>query len=261
MVEHSKVIYEDEDHRCIWLSWDDPDSDVSLVQTNQLLVVNKGQGYLFDPGGAFIFSEVAVEVSKYLPLNQIRYLLATHQDPDVLSSLSQWLKATNARLLISRLWVRFVSHYFPWEPFGFTGDSRLIAIEDRGKKVVLPGGGEIHLLPAHYLHSEGNFCFYDTRSRILFSGDIGAAVFPKGERYMYVDDWNKHIPFTEGFHRRYMSNNKTLRKWVNMVRKYPVEMIVPQHGAIIRKDNIPAFLSWLENLECGTDLLPEVYGF
>lgn len=83
MVESSKVLYEDDDHQYIWFGWEDPDTDESLVQSNQVLVINQDQGYLFDPGGAFIFSEVAAEVNKYLPLGQIRYLLATHQDPDV----------------------------------------------------------------------------------------------------------------------------------------------------------------------------------
>ncbi len=86
MVDASKVLYEDDDHQYIWFGWEDPDTEESLVQSNQVLVVNQGQGYLFDPGGAFIFAEVAAEVNKYLPLDQIRYLIATHQDPDVLSS-------------------------------------------------------------------------------------------------------------------------------------------------------------------------------
>lgn len=255
MVESSKILFEDDEHQYVWFGWEDPDSEESLVQSNQVLVINRDQGYLFDPGGAFIFSEVAAEVSKYLPLDQIRYLLATHQDPDVLSSVTLWLKATNARLLVSRLWVRFVSH------FGFSDNSRLVAIEDKGKMIKLPAGGEIILLPAHFLHSEGNFCFYDSRSKILFSGDIGAAVFPRGERYLMVEDWETHMTYTEGFHKRYMGNNAALRKWVAMIRQYPLEMIVPQHGAIIGKEHIPAFLEFLENLQCGTDLLDEFYGF
>ena len=46
-----------------------------------------------------------------------------------------------------------------------------------------------------------------------------------------------------------------------MIRDYPIEMIVPQHGAIIGKEHIPKFLDWLEGLQCGTDLLDEFYGF
>ncbi|MCO3035461.1 MBL fold metallo-hydrolase, partial [Pseudomonas aeruginosa] len=40
-----------------------------------------------------------------------------------------------------------------------------------------------------------------------------------------------------------------------------VEMIVPQHGRpFVGKEMISAFLYWIENLECGIDLLgPDDY--
>lgn len=252
MVDQSKILYEDDEHQVIWFGWEDHEHE-SLVQSNQLLVVNGDNAYLFDPGGAFIFSEVAAEVSKYISLSQIRYILATHQDPDVLSSITLWLKATNARLLVSRLWIRFVSH------FGFSDNSRLIAIEDHGKQIRLDAGQFIQLLPAHFLHSEGNFCFYDTCSKTLFSGDIGAAVFPPGERYLTVTDWDKQIRHMEGFHKRYMGNNVALRRWVQSVRGLDIERIVPQHGAIIPKEYVNSFFDWLEQLECGTDLIDQIY--
>ncbi len=252
MVDQSKILYEDDEHQVIWFGWEDHENE-SLVQSNQLLVVNGDNAYLFDPGGAFIFSDVAAEVGKYIPLSQIRYILATHQDPDVLSSITLWLKATDARLLVSRLWIRFVSH------FGFSDNSRLVSIEDHGKQIRLASNEFIKLLPAHFLHSEGNFCFYDTRSKTLFSGDIGAAVFPQGERYLEMSDWQTHLGYMEGFHRRYMSNNVALRRWVKSVRGLDIERIVPQHGAIIPRDMIETFFDWLEQLECGTDLIDQIY--
>ncbi|MAC47293.1 MAG: MBL fold metallo-hydrolase [Oceanospirillum sp.] len=252
MVDSSRILFEDDDHQVIWFGWEDQEHE-SLVQSNQLLIIHGENGYLLDPGGAFIFSEVAAEVSKYLPLHQIRYILATHQDPDVLSSITLWLKATEARLLISRLWVRFVSH------FGFSDNSRLVPIEDHGKQIRLEDNAYIQLLPAHFLHSEGNFCFYDTRSKTLFTGDIGASVFPKGERYLIADDWQKQVQYMAGFHRRYMANNIALRRWVRSVRGLEIERIVPQHGAVIPASMVDDFLDWLEQLECGTDLIEQIY--
>lgn len=252
MVDQSKILYEDDTHQVIWLSWEDHEHE-ALVQSNQLLVINNENAYLLDPGGAFIFSDVVAEVSRYVPLSQIRYILATHQDPDVLSSITLWLKATQARLLVSRLWIRFVAH------FGFSDNSRLVAIDDAGMQVRLADDEYIKLLPAHFLHSEGNFCFYDTRSKTLFTGDIGAAVFPAGERYLEVSDWNAHLKYMEGFHRRYMSNNTATRRWVVSVRHLEIDRIVPQHGAIIPKHYVALFFDWLERLECGTDLIDQIY--
>lgn len=252
MVDRSRILFEDDNHQVVWFGWEDQEHE-SLVQSNQLLIINSGHAYLLDPGGAFIFSEVADEVGKYTPLSSIRYILATHQDPDVLSSITLWLKATSAHLLVSRLWIRFVSH------FGFSDNSRLVAIEDSGKQIRLMDGEAIKLLPAHFLHSEGNFCFYDTRSKTLFSGDIGAAVFPPGERYLEVTDWDSHLKYMEGFHRRYMANNTATRFWVESVRNLDIECIVPQHGAIIPRAYVTRFFEWLERLECGTDLLGQIY--
>ena len=59
----------------------------------------------------------------------------------------------------------------------------------------------------------------------------------------------------EGFHRRYMASNRVLRLWVSMVRRMDPLMIVPQHGLPMQGEAIPAFLDWLETLECGVDLL------
>lgn len=256
MLQASKILYQDKQHQLIWISWQDPDTQEQLIPTNQILVVNGDQGYLFDPGSSAVFSEVAAEVSKYLPLGKLRYLLASHQDPDVISATNLWLKASNARLLISKLWLNFISHQ------GFSDFHRLIAIEDQGKKIKLPAGGEIILLPAHFLHSAGNFSFYDTRSRVLFSGDIGSSIFPSDvEPYVTVEDLDEHLGLMQDYHLRYMGNNAALRKWVSQVRQYDIDMLVPQHGASLQKHQIAPFLDWLENLYCGTDLLEKFYGF
>ena len=61
-----------------------------------------------------------------------------------------------------------------------------------------------------------------------------------------------------GFHKRYMSGNNACRYWVNMVRQLDVEWIVPQHGASFKgKEMVNRFLDWLEDLECGIDLLSQ----
>lgn len=256
MLQTSKILYQDKEHQVIWVSWQDPETQGQLIQTNQVLVINSDQGYLFDPGSSGVFSEVAAEVNKHLPLGKLRYLLASHQDPDVISAINLWLQASNARLLISKLWLDHLPH------LGSNDPQRFIAIEDQGKKIKLPAGGEIILLPAHFLASPGNFSFYDTRSRILFSGDLGTSIFPKGTRpYLQTDDFEEHLHLMQAYHLRTMCNNAALRKWVSQVRQYEIDLLVPQHGALLQKHQIEPFLDWLENLYCGTDLLDNLYGF
>ncbi len=248
-----KIIYEDGDHKFIWLGWEENEEE-GLVQTNQYLIINKDVGILLDPGGAHVFPRVVAETARFIPLEKIEYIFYSHQDPDVSSGLPLWLSVTPAKVYISKLWVRFIPH------FGRADMSRVEPIEDRGGSITLPTGDILEFLPAHYLHSTGNFSVYDPRSSVLFSGDIGAAVFPHGKRYLFVEDFEAHKDLMEGFHRRYMKSNRVLRKWVDLVRKKSPRMIAPQHGAIFDQRTVNDFLSWLESLKCGEDLLDEIYG-
>jgi len=43
------------------------------------------------------------------------------------------------------------------------------------------GNAIIKVIPAHFMHSEGNFQFYDPVSKILFSGDMGASIVSHNE--------------------------------------------------------------------------------
>jgi len=111
---------------------------------------------------------------------------------------------------------------------------------------------EIWVLPAHFLHSVGNFSFYDPLSGILFSGDIGASL---GGEEGQVENFADHLHSMTGFHRRYMASNRACRLWVAMVRKLAPRMIVPQHGGYFAGEQVGRFLDWLATLECGVDLL------
>ena len=254
-LEESCLLYEDDEHELVWFGWEEEEGSNSFVQTNQCLIINGGQGYLFDPGGTYVFHQVLEQVTRYLHPRQINTLIATHQDPDVCSSAPYWMKATDAKLLISRLWLHFVSH------FGMDEPERVVPLPDKGAKLKLPSGDHLLLLPAHFLHSEGNFSIFDERSGILFSGDIGASIFPPGKRKVYVDDFEEHQAFIEPFHKRYMHSNAVCRHWVKQIRNLstPVKMIVPQHGAMFQGDQVENFLSWFEALECGGDHLQAIY--
>jgi flavorubredoxin len=135
-------------------------------------------------------------------------------------------------------------------------EAREIGIPDRGGEVQL-GDARLKILPAHYLHSVGNLQVYDPVSRILFSGDMGASVVDDlGDGY--VRDFDRHVPYMEGFHQRYMCSNTACRFWANMVRGLDVEMMVPQHGPAFRgREMVNRFLDWISRLSCGVDRITQ----
>ncbi len=248
-----KILYEDENHKFIWLGGETKYRK-GAVQTMQYLIIDNGRGILLDPGGVHLFSQVVTAVSRFISVDKIDIIFFSHQDPDVSSGIALWLGITQAKIYISSLWIRFMPH------FGIVDISRMNGIPDKGMGITLPSGNKLRCVPSHFMHSPGQFSLFDERSRILFSGDIGAAVFEKEEdETLFIDDFQEHIPLIEPFHVRYMAANKIVKRWVDVVRLLNPVMIAPQHGAIYTDDKVGLFLNWLSQLQCGVDYLDRLF--
>jgi flavorubredoxin len=248
-----RVLYEDDNHKFIWLGSENKYRK-GVIQTMQYLIIDNGRGTLLDPGGVHLFSRVVASVSRYISIDKIDNIFFSHQDPDVSSGIALWLGVTNAKVYISALWTRFLPH------FGIVDTSRMFGIEDKGSTLKLPSGAELKFVPAHFMHSPGQFALFDVRSKILFTGDIGAAVFGDGDETVFVEDFKKHIPLIEDFHKRYMASNVATKRWSSIISRLDPDMIAPQHGAIYRGESVKAFLDWLSNLRCGVDLIDQFFG-
>lgn len=241
-------LYRDKHHACLMFS-DLMQDDGNAVQSNQFLIVDHEHGAIIDPGGNLAFNELLLTCSRFFTPQHLSYIIASHADPDIIASLDRWLTSTPAQLVISKVWERFVPHF---TKAGKTA-GRIIGVPDAGG--ILPlGDSELHLLPAHFLHSEGNFHFYDPISKILFTGDLGVSLTSGQLAQKPVTDLASHLPLMEGFHRRYMVSNKVLRLWAAMARRLEISMLVPQHGAPLAGPAIGQFFDWIERLACGVDL-------
>jgi len=247
-----KVLFEDGTHKCVMFSFDDESHEDSFLSVNQYLIIQNGEAVLIDPGSEAIFDELFEAVTKYVDAEHIKFIFFSHQDPDVSGSISQWAISTRAKFILSALWVRFMSHY------GFMEMDRVISLPDHGAKLNF-GKNYLKFLPAHFLHSPGNFSLYDSASKIVFSGDIGAAIVESVQDYKKVENFDEHKEHLYGFHRRYMGSNKLCRAWVSKVEELDVDKIAPQHGLIFEDDNVGNFLEWLKELKCGSDFLEELY--
>ncbi|TBU85166.1 oxygen-binding di-iron domain-containing protein [Phytopseudomonas dryadis] len=246
------VLFDNGTHKC--MMFDDLVSGEG-VQSNQFLIIDHDQYLLLDPGGDLTYTPLSLEMSKHIPVQDLTYIFASHQDPDIIASLDKWLLHTRAKVICSKLWARFLPHLtanYLAISHGITTYDRIIALPDRGQSFSL-GRCKLKAVPAHFLHSVGNFQLYDPISKILFSGDMGASMLDDASP---VQDFVNHVPSMAGFHRRYMASNKVCRLWAAMVRDMDVAMVVPQHGRpFFGQEMISAFLHWIENLECGLDLL------
>lgn len=141
------------------------------VQSNQFLIIDHDEYLLFDPGGDLTYTPpLSLELSRCIPLQDLTYIFASHQDPDIIAALDKWLLHTRAQVICSKLWARFLPHLTA----GYLSIShnlsvfeRIIPLPDRGQSFRL-GRCTLMAVPAHFLHSVGNFQLYDPVSRISF---------------------------------------------------------------------------------------------
>jgi len=240
------VLYDDGAHRNVLL--EDYGLGGLAVQANQHMIVHRSGGMILDPGGHKVYSKVLAETFSILGQGKLRCIFLSHQDPDIVAAINGWLMTTEADAYISSIWTRFIPHF----GFDHLVADRLKPIPDQGMVYDLEGA-RLLFLPAHFLHSEGNFQVYDPIAKILYTGDLGASL---GMHYSCVTDFDAHIPHMESFHRRYMASNKAMKAWANMVRGLDIELIAPQHGAFFKgKEMVQKFIDWCADLECGVDLI------
>jgi flavorubredoxin len=241
-----QTIFEQGDHQWAVITRD-PEKPDYLIDTNEYLVIQGDKAILTDPGGMEIFPEVFSAINTEFDARNIQALFSSHQDPDVISSLALWLDFNpNLQCYLSWLWSSFIPH------FGGNATT-FMSIPDDGLDIQL-GRLRLRAVPAHYLHSSGNFNLYDPTAKILFSGDIGAALLPPGEDDLFVKDFDRHIRHAEGFHRRWMGSNEAKLDWCRRVQDLEIDMLCPQHGAIYQGADVMRFINWFSDLQIGTGI-------
>ena len=239
----TQTIFQDGDHKWVAIIRD-PGRPDYLIDTNEYLVTHGGQGMLVDPGGLEVFPAVFSAVATEFDPSAIASIFASHQDPDVISSLALWLEFNpQMRCHISWIWTSFIPH------FGGNA-STFAAIPDEGMAISL-GGLPLQAVPAHYLHSSGNFHLYDRAAKVLFSGDVGAALLPAEHNELFVKDFASHIRHAEAFHRRWMGSNEAKRQWCERVSQLEIDLLCPQHGAIYQGKDVQRFIDWFDGLHVG----------
>lgn len=215
-----------------------------LIDTNEYLIVSGADGLLLDPGGSEIFPAVFSALAAEFDPSHVVGIFASHQDPDIVSSLALWLEFNpKLRCYVSWLWAGFIPHF---------GGSRetFVPIPDEGMSLTL-AGLPLQAVPAHYLHSSGNFHLYDHQAKILFSGDVGAALLPPDQQEVFVEDFDHHIAYSKAFHQRWMGSKEAKRQWCERVAALEIDMLCPQHGAIYRGADVGRFINWFDELEVG----------
>ncbi|RTL52271.1 MAG: MBL fold metallo-hydrolase [Rhodocyclaceae bacterium] len=241
-------LYDKGNHKFILLNESEPGEEDG-IRSNQYLVMHGETAAIMDPGGFGVMPRVLAELLRHTGPEKLAAIFLSHQDPDIVGGIATWLEITQAPIYVSKIWLRFLPHY------GLRSMDRFVGVPDVGMTCDLAPDFSLHLVPAHFLHSEGQINVYDPVAKILFSGDIGASMMPEGSNTPFVDDFPAHLPNIEYFHQRYMCSNRAARIWVDAVSALDIDFIAPQHGAIYRGRAVQDFLAWFRELPCGIDLM------
>ncbi len=240
------TIFREGSHR--WLAFgQDPARPDNVIDTVQYAVCNGSSVMLLDPGGMEVFPTMIAALTAELPIEQVGHIFVSHQDPDVSSALPLWRQVCrrDVEVHVPWMWTGFVSH--------FDRQGTVTTIPDDGREISL-GGLRLRMLPAHYLHSPGNYNLYDPKARVLFSGDVGAALLPAPVESMFVEDFAEHVRYMDAFHRRWMGSPAARDAWVATVSGMEIDVLAPQHGLLFRGDDVRRFIDWFAGLEIGSGL-------
>lgn len=136
-------IYDTDNHKFILLNESESGAEFG-IQSNQYLIMHGKEGVLLDPGGFHVMPRVLAEMLRYVEPANIKAIILSHQDPDIVAGLTTWLELTNAPVYISNLWMRFLPHYGIKEIFRFQG------VPDKGMNCQISPDFTLELVPAHF---------------------------------------------------------------------------------------------------------------
>ena len=155
----SELLFEEGGHRWMVIGRDPKKRD-EVIDTNEYAIVTSGGTMLLDPGGVEVFPRVLSELTRHISTADITTLFASHQDPDIISSLPMWLDlCPGVETYVSWMWKGFISH------FSMGRDLNLIGVPDEGMEIKI-GRGEASVQQRYLLT-------FATRAEISLSSTDG----------------------------------------------------------------------------------------
>ncbi|RUM44501.1 MAG: hypothetical protein DSY46_05535 [Hydrogenimonas sp.] len=212
-------------------------------QCHVYLIENGDQSILIDPGSKLTWPYTREKILQVMPLEEIRYIICQHPDPDITSAIGDLIDETgqkDVQLVTHWRSAELLEHYDWGLPF------HEVQAENWELHV-----GERHLkfIFTPYMHFPGAICTYDVQTQILFSSDIFGAVTE--EFSLFADDAKRYFEAMVPFHTHYMPSTEVVNHGLDNIEKYPINLIAPQHGSIIKKEFISYIIKELRNLKCG----------
>jgi methyl-accepting chemotaxis protein/glyoxylase-like metal-dependent hydrolase (beta-lactamase superfamily II) len=221
-----------------WVGVDTQDA----FRCNPYLIVDGDEAVLIDPGGLLTAQGVIARVSRVVELSKIRYIIAHHQDPDVISAVSCLRKLVHPKCAVvchSRMSV-LIKHFGAGFEFVDVDKSQWQLTFGRGRRLTF----------AHtpYLHSPGAIVTYDSRSQTVFTSDLFGGITEQWQ----LEAGPNYLEQIMAFHINYMPSVDILATGIENIKSLgPIRRIAPQHGCIIEGAHAQQLLEAVPQLQVG----------
>jgi class 3 adenylate cyclase/glyoxylase-like metal-dependent hydrolase (beta-lactamase superfamily II) len=221
-----------------WVGFADYEAGFS---NNPYLLVDGDEAILFDPGpGHPLFRDLVMQkIEQVTNPENIRYIVAHHQDPDLCGLIPFIENILHPDLVI-------MAHPRSAIFIPYYGTRKGILPLADGDALELKSGRRVTFYHAPYLHFAGNIFSYDEKTASLFSGDM-FGVFDREWR-LNADD--SYVDLARSFIEHYVASKEPVDYAREKLSKLKIERILPQHGGIIEK-NVDKFLDMLKDVEPG----------
>ncbi|WP_292663012.1 MBL fold metallo-hydrolase [Nitratifractor sp.] len=240
--EGEVLLYENDSHRIYWIGIEEENA----FRCNVYLIQDADEFLIVDPGSRLYHQELKQRVANITDPKQVKGLILCHQDPDVAASMVDWIDLNPDIEIITSERTNILLPYYGRSNYHFYNASE-------HPYYTFTSGNRLKFITAPFLHFPGAITILDLEAKFLFSGDIFAAIDIDWK--LIVDEFESHKANMDLFQKDYMASNRATRGYVRKIRHEAIEAILPQHGSIISKDDVPQALEYFQNLECGLDII------
>ncbi len=219
--------------------------ELAHLHCNPYILTDGNEAVFFDPGSLPDFPQIMRKVIEVSDPLDIAYIVVSHQDPDVCGNLAvveDVIDRSDMKIVGHMNTIRLIQHY------GVR--SKFYPVEQNEYRLNLRSGRQIEFIFTPFLHSPGAIVAYDAATKSLFTGDIFGAI--SDHWALFAED--DYLTPMAAFHQAYMPSNQVLKAGLERLERYEIDQILPQHGSILRGDQIPKAFEYLKSLPCGVDL-------
>src|SRR5512134_2213868 len=183
--------------------------------------------------------ELFRNISEFLPVEKLDYVVINHSEPDHASALVDLLERhPKVMVLLSRSAKTFVDNLVnAGFPYRIVNDDEELPL----------GGKTLRFINAPFLHWPDTILTYLVEDRILFPCDFLGAHY--SSPHTFNDELHEPEKARKAFEFYYSTIMRPYKEHIlkacGKVKDLPLSMIAPSHGPVLRKDPLK-YLAWYE---------------